>query len=45
MEELEIVQDIDTLSSTVWSTAMFKVVLVVIIDVAIVVVVIKKRTQ
>ena len=40
MEELEIVLDINTLSSRVWSTTMFKVVLVVVIDIVIIVVII-----
>ena len=40
MDELELVQDRDTLSSTEWSTTMFKVVMIVVIDDVIVVVVV-----
>ena len=40
MDELELVQDRDTLSSIEWSTTMVKVVMIVVIDDVIVVVVI-----
>ena len=40
VDELELVQDIDTLSLSVWSTTMVKVVMIVVIVIVIVVVVI-----
>ena len=49
MDKLELVQERDTLSSTEWSTTMFKVVMIFVIDdvivVVVTIVVIKKHTR